>query len=30
VVRIVRDEMLAMFGDAPGGLSPNPARRAWC
>src|SRR6187399_3729877 len=24
VVRIVRDEMLAMFGDAPGGLSPNP------
>ena len=23
VVRIVRDEMLAMFGDAPGGLSPD-------
>jgi signal recognition particle subunit SRP54 len=28
VVRIVRDEMLALFGDAPGGLSPNaPAPR---
>lgn len=24
VVRIVRDEMLALFGDAPGGLSPSP------
>ena len=28
VVRIVRDEMLAMFGDAPGGLSPNPGTSA--
>ncbi|HYN05790.1 MAG TPA: signal recognition particle protein [Vicinamibacterales bacterium] len=28
VVRIVRDEMLALFGDAPGGFSPNgPAPR---
>jgi signal recognition particle subunit SRP54 len=24
VVRIVRDEMLALFGDAPGGLSASP------
>jgi signal recognition particle subunit SRP54 len=24
VVRIVRDEMLALFGDAPGGLAPSP------
>ena len=24
VVRIVRDEMLAMFGEAPGGLPPSP------
>jgi signal recognition particle subunit SRP54 len=24
VVRIVRDEMLALFGDAPGGLPPSP------
>ncbi len=24
VIRIVRDEMLALFGDAPGGLSPAP------
>src|SRR3970282_619734 len=23
VVRIVRDEMMALFGDAPGGLQPN-------
>ena len=31
VVRIVRDEMLALFGDTPGGLSPDArvaARRA--
>src|SRR5260370_17464020 len=26
VVRIVRDEMLALFGDAQGGLPPNPDR----
>jgi signal recognition particle subunit SRP54 len=26
VVRIVRDEMLALFGDRPGGLPPSPAR----
>src|ERR1043165_5934356 len=26
VVRIVRDEMLALFGDAPGGLSPSSKR----
>src|SRR5262245_5383254 len=26
VVRIVRDEMLALFGDAPGGLPPSQAR----
>jgi len=25
VVRIVRDEMLALFGDTPGGLPPSPA-----
>jgi len=25
VVRIVRDEMLALFGDTPGGLAPSPA-----
>jgi signal recognition particle subunit SRP54 len=28
VVRIVRDEMLALFGDAPGGLAPASARSA--
>ena len=27
VVRIVRDEMLAMFGEAPGGLSTTTQRR---
>ena len=26
VVRIVRDEMLALFGDTPGGLPPSQAR----
>ena len=26
VVRIVRDEMLALFGDSPGGLPPSQAR----
>ncbi len=26
VVRIVRDEMLALFGETPGGLPPSPAR----
>ncbi len=30
VVRIVRDEMLALFGEAPGGLAPRVAeRRGW-
>ncbi len=30
VVRIVRDEMLALFGDAPGGSARPRARRASC
>ena len=30
VIKIVRDEMLALFGDAEGGLQEDAPRRAWC